>query len=63
MNQRLSNDRAGSVRDYLVTRGVKGDSIAATGFGATRFLADNSSPEGRADNRRVEIVVSAIEPH
>jgi outer membrane protein OmpA-like peptidoglycan-associated protein len=56
-NQDLSQHRAQAVRDYLVTRGIAGDRIAAQGFGPTRSIADNASPEGRANNRRVEIVV------
>jgi outer membrane protein OmpA-like peptidoglycan-associated protein len=56
-NLELSQRRAQSVRDYLVTRGIASDRIAAQGFGLTRSIADNSSPEGRANNRRVEIVV------
>jgi outer membrane protein OmpA-like peptidoglycan-associated protein len=57
MNQELSQHRAQAVRDYLVTRGVAADRISAVGFGMTRSIADNGSPEGRANNRRVEIVV------
>jgi outer membrane protein OmpA-like peptidoglycan-associated protein len=56
-NQELSQHRAQVVRDYLVTRGIAGDRIVAQGFGPTRTIADNKSPEGRANNRRVEIVV------
>jgi outer membrane protein OmpA-like peptidoglycan-associated protein len=56
-NQELSEHRAQTVRDYLVTRGVASDRITAQGFGQTRSVADNASPEGRANNRRVEIVV------
>jgi outer membrane protein OmpA-like peptidoglycan-associated protein len=56
-NQELSQRRAESVRDYLVSRGVAGDRITAQGFGESRSIADNSSAEGRANNRRVEIVV------
>jgi outer membrane protein OmpA-like peptidoglycan-associated protein len=56
-NQDLSQRRAQSVRDYLVSRGLAADRITAEGFGLTRPIADNSSPEGRANNRRVEIVV------
>jgi outer membrane protein OmpA-like peptidoglycan-associated protein len=56
-NQELSQHRAQVVRDYLVTRGIAGDRIVAQGFGPTRKIADNKSPEGRANNRRVEIVV------
>lgn len=56
-NQELSQRRAETVRDYLVSRGVASDRITAQGFGLTRSIADNASPEGRANNRRVEIVV------
>jgi len=58
-NQDLSQRRAQSVRDYLVTRGIASDRISAQGFGSTRSVADNASAEGRANNRRVEIVVQA----
>ena len=56
-NMDLSQHRAQAVRDYLVTRGIASDRISAQGFGLTRSIADNASPEGRANNRRVEIVV------
>jgi len=56
-NQELSQRRAQVVRDYLVTRGIASDRITAQGFASTRSVADNTSPEGRANNRRVEIVV------
>jgi outer membrane protein OmpA-like peptidoglycan-associated protein len=56
-NQDLSQRRAQSVRDYLVTRGMAPDRITSQGFGLTRPIADNGTAEGRADNRRVEIVV------
>jgi outer membrane protein OmpA-like peptidoglycan-associated protein len=56
-NQDLSQRRAQSVRDYLVSRGIASDRISAQGFGSSRSVADNKSPEGRANNRRVEIVV------
>ena len=56
-NQELSQKRAQAVRDYLVSRGVASDRIAATGFGPAKPVADNKSVEGRANNRRVEIVV------
>ena len=61
-NQELSQQRAQSVRDYLVTRGIASDRITAQGFGLTRGIADNASPEGRANNRRVEIVVLPVRP-
>ncbi len=57
-NQKLSEDRAGSVRDYLVEQKVSEDSITAKGFGKTRPVAPNDTAEGRRKNRRVEIVVS-----
>jgi len=56
-NQRLSEDRARAVRDFLVSRGVPADRIEAQGMGSTQPVADNSTPEGRANNRRVEIVI------
>ena len=61
-NQELSQHRAQAVRDYLVSRGIASDRIIAQGFGPTRSVADNKSPEGRANNRRVEIVVSPTTP-
>ena len=57
MNQELSQKRAESVRTYLVSRGIASDRITAQGFGPGKPIADNTSPEGRANNRRVEIVV------
>jgi len=60
-NQSLSVNRADSVRDYLVEQGVAADRISAVGHGQDRSIADNSSAEGRANNRRVEIVVSSGE--
>ncbi len=58
MNQTLSENRAASVRDYLVQQGVSADSVTASGFGNTQPVASNDSPEGRQQNRRVELVVS-----
>jgi outer membrane protein OmpA-like peptidoglycan-associated protein len=60
-NQELSQRRAATVRDYLVSRGMAKDRVTAEGFGFTRSIADNASTEGRANNRRVEIVVKAKE--
>lgn len=57
-NLKLSQARAESVRSYLVSRGVKADRISAVGKGETVPIADNKTPEGRANNRRVEIVIS-----
>jgi outer membrane protein OmpA-like peptidoglycan-associated protein len=56
-NQELSQRRAQTVRDYLVTKGIASDRVTSQGFGLTRPIADNASAEGRANNRRVEIVV------
>jgi outer membrane protein OmpA-like peptidoglycan-associated protein len=57
-NQRLSEQRANSVRDYLVSQGVSADSVTALGLGKTRPVTDNSTAAGRQQNRRVELVVS-----
>jgi len=59
VNQPLSQNRGNAVRDYLVTRGVAAEKITAVGLGSTRPLVDNKSAENRANNRRVEIVISA----
>lgn len=61
-NMELSKARAESVASYLVSRGVPRDQITSEGFGATRPVADNNTPEGRANNRRVEIIVQSQEP-
>jgi outer membrane protein OmpA-like peptidoglycan-associated protein len=58
MNQRLSENRAGSVRDYLVQQGVATDSVSARGFGNTLPVASNDNSSGRQQNRRVELLVS-----
>lgn len=56
-NQTLSENRAASVRSYLIQRGVEPQRLYAVGYGLTRPIADNSTPEGRAQNRRVEILI------
>jgi outer membrane protein OmpA-like peptidoglycan-associated protein len=58
MNQKLSENRAGSVRDYLVQQGVTSNSVSAQGFGNTLPVASNDNSSGRQANRRVELVVS-----
>jgi outer membrane protein OmpA-like peptidoglycan-associated protein len=57
-NQRLSEQRAQSVREYLVDQRVSADSVTAFGFGKSKPVATNDTPEGRQQNRRVELVVS-----
>ena len=58
MNQTLSENRAGSVRDYLVAQGVSTNSVTARGFGNSLPVATNDNAAGRQQNRRVELVVS-----
>jgi outer membrane protein OmpA-like peptidoglycan-associated protein len=60
-NMDLSQRRAESVREYLVSRGLPAEIVRAQGLGPDRPVADNSTPDGRANNRRVEIVVSPPE--
>ena len=57
-NNELSLRRAISVRDYLISLGVPATSIEVQGYGPYRPVADNTSSDGRARNRRVEIVLS-----
>jgi outer membrane protein OmpA-like peptidoglycan-associated protein len=56
-NQRLSEARAKSVHDYLVSHGIDASRVVAKGYGLTRPKAANDTEEGRAQNRRVEFVV------
>jgi len=58
MNQTLSENRARSVRDYLVEQGVATASVSAKGFGNTLPVATNANSTGRQQNRRVELLVS-----
>lgn len=55
LNDRLSLERAQSVRNYLVDRGVRAERIQTAGRGKREPIADNSTEAGRAKNRRVEI--------
>lgn len=59
MNQKLSQDRANAVKDYLVSQGVKPEKLRAVGRGEANPVASNDTPEGRANNRRVEIVIQS----
>lgn len=57
-NQTLSQQRADAVREYLGSQGVTQTNISATGYGKSDPVADNSTSQGRAENRRVQMVVS-----
>ena len=54
INRKLSQERAASVRKYLVDKGVDGKRLVAKGFGPDKPIADNGTDEGREQNRRVE---------
>jgi OOP family OmpA-OmpF porin len=56
-NQRLSQRRADSVRQYLIDKGIDGERLTARGYGAADPIADNATPAGRAGNRRVEFKI------
>ncbi len=56
-NKELSLKRAQSVADYLVSRGIAKDRVSSVGIGSGRPISDNKTTEGRAQNRRVEIIV------
>jgi outer membrane protein OmpA-like peptidoglycan-associated protein len=57
-NQQLSENRAGSVRDYLATEGIPATSMTVHGFGKMQPVASNDTVDGRQKNRRVELIVS-----
>lgn len=57
-NMRLSQDRAASVANYLISRGVAGARIQAVGYGMTMPVASNANEGGRSQNRRVEVVIN-----
>ncbi len=54
-NQGLSEKRAASVKDYLIKKGINGNRLTTKGYGLTRPIATNETPEGKAKNRRVEL--------
>jgi len=57
-NLKLSDGRARSVRTYLIKRGIDGGRVVSKGYGESMPIADNRSKEGRAENRRVEFVIT-----
>ena len=57
-NQKLSEQRAGEVRRYLVSQSVSDGNVSAVGYGKSDPIADNSTNAGRSENRRVQLVVS-----
>lgn len=59
-NMELSQSRAQAVRDFLVQHGVQGEAISAIGMGPDRPLASNNHRSGRAQNRRVEIIIKPL---
>ncbi len=61
VNDRISNERADAVRTYLVNSGITGTRITAAGIPMADYVASNETAEGRAQNRRVEIFISANE--
>ncbi|MDP2601394.1 MAG: OmpA family protein [Deltaproteobacteria bacterium] len=57
-NQKLSERRMNSVKDYVVKKGAESSRVSSQGFGESKPIADNRTKEGRAKNRRVEIKVN-----
>jgi outer membrane protein OmpA-like peptidoglycan-associated protein len=57
-NQQLSEQRGGSVRDYLTQQGMASGSVTSKGFGKAQPVASNDTAQGRQQNRRVELVIS-----
>lgn len=58
-NQKLSENRADAVEDYLITQGIKNSRVTTKGYGETQPLDDNTTNEGRQKNRRVEVAIYA----
>jgi OmpA-OmpF porin, OOP family len=59
-NQKLSDRRANTVREYLISHGVETSRLTSKGFGMTRPIATNKTGDGRAQNRRVEIRIQEL---
>ena len=58
LNQKLSENRAAAVRDYMLAQGLNGDAVTARGLGKTQPIAPNDTIANRQKNRRVEMVIS-----
>lgn len=58
LNQRLSEERARAVQGALLARNIEPDRVSTVGYGEARPIASNDTPEGRQQNRRIEVVVS-----
>ena len=59
VNEKLSNERAGAVKNYLKTQGIVDGRMTSEGKSFNEPVADNSTEAGRAQNRRVEVYVTA----
>ena len=57
MNQKLSEDRAGAVKNYLIENGIAADRLTSSGFGETKPIDSNKTAKGKANNRRVEVLL------
>ncbi|MEL1241665.1 DUF5723 family protein [Flavobacterium flavipallidum] len=56
-NLQLSKDRAAAVKNYLIAKGISAERLSSEGYGITKPIASNKTAEGRAENRRVEIIL------
>ncbi len=59
-NQQLSENRAGAVLNYLVSKGIGKERLSKRGFGESQFIGENTTEAGRQLNRRVEFVIKAV---
>lgn len=60
LNKQLSGERALAVKDYLIEKGVAAERLIAVGFGMDKPIADNTTDEGRAQNRRIEFKIAQL---
>ena len=60
LNKKLSENRAKSVYDYLISKGVSAERLSYKGYAATKPVADNNTEQGKAKNRRTEFLVTGI---